>query len=187
MSEIKFACPHCSQHIACPQDYADMCIVCPGCGKPMMVPRLSAKTCLPAGMVVVASSPTPKPRPRQRIPTLTIWTEDQWARHTDQTIGEDGRLQAWSVSTMGAIAVFVTTLMICFIFDAAKAPAWIFYSILVLGAALSVLTLVSATRAPGRRLVVVGVVFWLVNIALIRYLEFELLHSNCGCGGSAAI
>ena len=42
MSEIKFACPHCSQHVACDRDYADMCVVCPSCGKPMEVPRLSA-------------------------------------------------------------------------------------------------------------------------------------------------
>jgi hypothetical protein len=83
MSEIKFACPHCQQHIACDNDYADMCIVCPSCGRPMVVPVLSATDPAHPAMCVVASVPTPRRRPAPARPTLDLWTKEEWAGHPD--------------------------------------------------------------------------------------------------------
>jgi hypothetical protein len=40
--EVKFACPHCAQHIACDPAYCGTRIECPSCRCQMMVPRLSA-------------------------------------------------------------------------------------------------------------------------------------------------
>lgn len=49
MSEIKFACPYCSQHIICDDAFCDERIQCPGCGKELFVPTLAAFIPLPAG------------------------------------------------------------------------------------------------------------------------------------------
>jgi hypothetical protein len=84
MSEIKFACPHCSQHIACDGDYADAPIECPACGEPMIVPRLTAH---PSGSLplVVASTPPPARPWKAQIPNY--WTEAQWERHEREHSG----------------------------------------------------------------------------------------------------
>ncbi|HXT40976.1 MAG TPA: hypothetical protein VN887_13275 [Candidatus Angelobacter sp.] len=42
MNEIKFACPHCQQHIACDEGYCGHQIACPACAGGMIVPRLAA-------------------------------------------------------------------------------------------------------------------------------------------------
>src|SRR5215469_11577605 len=78
MSEIRFACPHCGQHIACDRDYADTSIVCPSCDRPMEVPRLSATQAPHPELLVVASPPRPKGRLSSRIPTIDLWTEAEW-------------------------------------------------------------------------------------------------------------
>ena len=88
MSEIKFACPHCHQHIACASDYADLCIVCPSCGKPMVVPVLSASEATHPEMCVVASVPAPRQRFRSRVPILDPWTEEDWDEHYRKMTGE---------------------------------------------------------------------------------------------------
>jgi hypothetical protein len=43
MKEIRFACPKCNQHIACDGEYAHFGIECPGCGQPLVVPRIGAR------------------------------------------------------------------------------------------------------------------------------------------------
>jgi outer membrane lipoprotein-sorting protein len=50
MSEFKFSCPHCDQHIAAPVGYAGAQINCPACQKLIVVP---------AGPVVVPPPPAP--------------------------------------------------------------------------------------------------------------------------------
>jgi len=40
MNDIKFACPHCTQHITAPPDMAGDAIECPTCKKPMTVPAV---------------------------------------------------------------------------------------------------------------------------------------------------
>lgn len=84
MSEIKFACPHCAQHVVCDSDYADMCIVCPGCGKPMLVPILSAMDAMHPGLCLVAATPAPRQKFRSRIPALDPWTEEEWEQHAKE-------------------------------------------------------------------------------------------------------
>src|SRR5215471_10298253 len=86
MSEIKFACPHCSQHIACDRDYADMCIVCPTCGQPMEVPLLTATEASHPELCVVASTPRPRQHLSSRIPTIDLWKEDEWKEHYNSVV-----------------------------------------------------------------------------------------------------
>jgi DNA-directed RNA polymerase subunit RPC12/RpoP len=41
MTEFKFPCPHCSQHIQATEAYAGMQIACPSCQGVLLVPALS--------------------------------------------------------------------------------------------------------------------------------------------------
>ncbi|TAK94954.1 MAG: hypothetical protein EPO07_15950 [Verrucomicrobia bacterium] len=88
MSEIKFACPTCNQHIACEVTYADMVIVCPSCGGTMVVPILSEACAAHPNLVLVASLPVPKQKFRSRVPTLEPWTEKDWVKHYTTITGE---------------------------------------------------------------------------------------------------
>lgn len=97
MSEIKFACPQCQQHIACDGDYADMCIVCPACCQPMVVPILSATDPAHPAMCVVASVPSPRRRITSRLPALDLWTREQWEEHPDLAAI---RTPAWIISAL---------------------------------------------------------------------------------------
>lgn len=40
MRDLKFACPHCEQHIKCEDDLAGQNINCPACGREVLVPKL---------------------------------------------------------------------------------------------------------------------------------------------------
>lgn len=87
MSEIKFACPHCQQHIECSNEYADMIIACPACGQAMLVPILSARDSVHPGLVVVASTPARKRIVSSRVPKLDPWTEEAWEEHVEAKHG----------------------------------------------------------------------------------------------------
>jgi hypothetical protein len=65
MSDIKFSCPSCQQHIQCEQGYAGMEIACPSCHAKMVVPgSISAPAPAPApGLRMSASAPPPPPTP----------------------------------------------------------------------------------------------------------------------------
>lgn len=40
MRDLKFACPHCEQHIQCEDFVSGQTIPCPACGKPVLVPTM---------------------------------------------------------------------------------------------------------------------------------------------------
>jgi hypothetical protein len=81
MSEIKFACPHCSQHIACDDTYCGEQIDCPGCEGEMFVPqRATFIPALPGGLTL--SLPVAHKETRVLRPiTLDVWTEERWRAH----------------------------------------------------------------------------------------------------------
>ena len=41
MRDLKFACPHCEQHIKCEETWAGKTIACPACNRNVVVPTLS--------------------------------------------------------------------------------------------------------------------------------------------------
>lgn len=97
MNEIKFACPHCTQHIACDPAYCDSPIHCPACGQWMFVPSLAAFG--PAAQGAALRLPVAsKTRVHPRRPALDLWTEQEWNRHladaTWQTPNVSGLLWA---------------------------------------------------------------------------------------------
>ena len=64
MSDVKFSCPHCSQHISCDQGWVGQVIQCPGCQQQIKVPQAqtglrvpSAPTLPPVNAPVMPSAP----------------------------------------------------------------------------------------------------------------------------------
>jgi hypothetical protein len=130
MMEIKFACPHCRQHIACDANYVDMCIVCPTCGRPMVVPLLSTGEVSHPEICVVASAPAPKRRLSSRIPTLDMWRADEWEEHLqEKEMAAAPKVPHW------VLGAFATTIIVGFLV-AFSARTWIVMTFLVLGIGL---------------------------------------------------
>jgi hypothetical protein len=130
MSEIKFACPQCGQHIACDAGYADMCIACPACHQPMEVPRLSASEVSHPEICLVASPPTPKNRFSSRIPTIGLWTENEWEERYRAARSEPQQTPAWVLSALG-------TLIVAALLKAGRAPGWSIVLCVLAGTVLS--------------------------------------------------
>jgi len=81
MSEIKFACPHCDQHIACDESYGGRVLQCPACLAAMRIPPV-APVASPGPLRLAASAPGVGRTPL--YPTgaaLDPWTEEEWNRH----------------------------------------------------------------------------------------------------------
>jgi hypothetical protein len=130
MKEIKFACPQCGQHIACDRDYVDMCLLCPSCGHPMEVPRLSPGEAEHPEICLVASTPTPKRRFTSHLPAIDVWTEHQWEERCLQAAGPAQQLPAWLVCALG-------TLVVAAVLKAVLAPVWGIVLSVLLGTVLS--------------------------------------------------
>src|SRR2546423_15529104 len=63
MSDLKFSCPTCQQHIQAGPEYAGVQISCPACAAPMMVPGspISAVSAAPVAPGPAYASPPPPP------------------------------------------------------------------------------------------------------------------------------
>ena len=177
MSEIKFACPFCEQHIACDADYAGLSIECPSCGNTMVVPRLSAADPAHPSMVVVASTPAPAPRPdtSTKVPTLQAWTEDQWTQHSKDIRDEPSQMPNW-------IVCFFATLMISFALRLGRAGWWPVVGCLVAGGILSGVLLAKGTQSHGARNIVSGFAIVLAIVFLLPVVALAILFVGCfGC------
>jgi hypothetical protein len=97
MKEIKFACPHCSQHIACDEGYCGYQIRCPSCEGALLVPRLAAFGFGAAANLSVAL-PVGTPVPRQAAEAYSqaaaTWSEREWNRRVAESEGLSG-YEAW--------------------------------------------------------------------------------------------
>jgi hypothetical protein len=78
--EVKFACPHCDQHIACDSAYCGTRIECPACHREMQVPKPSAFDPSPSvGLSLAATgSSAPPDEADDQPPTVGPWTEEEW-------------------------------------------------------------------------------------------------------------
>lgn len=68
MSDLKFTCPSCAQHIQCDQDYANERIPCPSCGTVVRVP-VDAPI-VPKATIPTAVPPTTPVGGIPAVPTL---------------------------------------------------------------------------------------------------------------------
>ncbi len=79
MSEIKIACPHCLQHIACDDAYCGERINCPGCERELFVPRRSVFVPMPAGNLTLELPVASKMRPQSPPPVpLGLLKDEEW-------------------------------------------------------------------------------------------------------------
>src|SRR5262245_42802818 len=62
MADIKFACPHCSQHITCDELWGGHQLECPNCKNPLTVPAKAAPAASAAASLVPKPPPAVEPR-----------------------------------------------------------------------------------------------------------------------------
>jgi hypothetical protein len=88
MRDLKFACPHCEQHIQCEDSLIGQTIKCPTCGRAVPVPKLPDEHHLrvttgcvpipthahgaPRAADAVVPEPPPAPKPRTRYSRYAI-------------------------------------------------------------------------------------------------------------------
>jgi DNA-directed RNA polymerase subunit RPC12/RpoP len=80
MSDIRFACFHCAQHIACDPSYAGNAIDCPACGTRIIVPKNLHLTELGGPMTVALPASSGEN-------DGGIWTEEAWEEHVRRAPG----------------------------------------------------------------------------------------------------
>jgi len=79
MSDVRFACPFCTQHIACDRSFSGAPIDCPSCGRRIVVPQPIAAYEMRPGIPVA--------RPAAKSSDLGLWTEDAWREHVRRNPG----------------------------------------------------------------------------------------------------
>jgi hypothetical protein len=173
MSDIRFACPHCSQHIACDADYCDVAIDCPACGNSMVVPRLTATDSTHPAMVLVASTPAPKHIVPPPIPPLRAWTEQEWARHSQSLPGgKPGQAPHWVLSLFG-------TLIVVFILRINHAGIGLVIACLILGGALSAVLMVKDRKSTGAYTLLRGLGIAVALCFLLPVVALGVLFIGC--------
>jgi len=107
MSDIKFSCPVCAQHISCTAEWAGMQVKCPACEKEIVIPDLLARPVAPpvpvaAGPLKVsvvappsvshaAPPPPPPPAPAPAYPRHALAPAE-----TDSSSGKGRRIATWA-------------------------------------------------------------------------------------------
>jgi hypothetical protein len=115
MREIKFACPHCRQHIACDEEYCGYQIPCPACQGSLIVPRLAAFGFGGSSVKLSLALPVATPVPRQAAATLSgvAWTEKEWDRHAADAEGLSSS-EAWRGTIL--LLLFFTPALLALLF-----------------------------------------------------------------------
>ena len=173
MSDIKFACPHCSQHIVCDGDYAELSIECPSCGGTMAVPRLSSSSSAHDAMVVVASTTLPTPRPTQKIPPLDVWSERRWAEQFGNETEEHPAMAALWLGTL-----FITVVL-AFILMTHRCGVGTIVGCLLVGGALTGFVRAVGGRHSMAASLVSGVLFAIALVVLVPTLALGILFVGC--------
>jgi hypothetical protein len=109
MSEIKFACPYCSQHIACDDLFCGEKICCPGCEKELFVPQRAAFISLQSGNITMALPVARKEHQPGRAAELGFWGEEEWDKHASQRgAGKPSSLlPLWILLFLPFVAAFI--------------------------------------------------------------------------------
>lgn len=175
MSEIKFACPHCNQHVACDGDYASLGIECPSCGGAMVVPRLTGPSSPHPDTVIVASLPPPIPRPAAWVATSAVWTKADWERHYDEVTGTaPEHSPAWLVAAF-------CTLIAAAVLRANQAGLWlIIVALMVGGVVAGILAARSGAGAAAAGYQILRVLTYIcAGIIILPVLALGILFLGC--------
>jgi hypothetical protein len=173
MSDIKFACPHCRQHITCDADYGNAVIDCPSCGNGMVVPRLSGSDATHPPMFVVASTPTPKHHAPPAEPQLRAWTEQEWEAHVQDLDGAAGES-----APLWALILLVTLIMV-FVLRISHAGVWPMVVCLILGVSFSGVLLAKGGQSKGAYTLMKGFSFALAFCFLLPVVALGVLFIGC--------
>jgi hypothetical protein len=175
MSDIKFACPHCSQHITCDAHYCDAAIDCPACGNEMIVPRLTASDSAHPPMLLVASPPGPKRPASRSSPVVHALTEQEWAEHTRNFTGTEKTAPLWLLNLVGA-------LIIAFVLKINRAGIWPITICLIIGALLSAFLMVRDLRSAAAYSLLKGLSIVLALCIFVPLIAIGILFVGCmGC------
>jgi hypothetical protein len=125
MSDIKFACPHCGQHIACDDLYCGEKIACPGCKGALYVPPLAAAIPLQAGGISLAVPIASKEKPHPSTVRTDAWTEQAWEQHASE-LGVPRETSLWAFLVLPVFAALLllsfhvgsSWILLCFILAA---------------------------------------------------------------------
>ena len=176
MSDIRFACPFCNQHIVCDAGYSGLSIDCPSCANKMIVPRLSATAPGHPSMLVVASTaPPPETTTRQTtetLPTLRAWTEAEWARRSREGGDDTKQMPNW-------VAFFFGSLMVAFALRLGGAGTLVATACVLVGGVVSAVLFAKGGRSHGAYRVLSGIGLFLAVVCLLPVLGLAILFIGC--------
>jgi len=173
MSEIKFACPHCSQHIACEDICCGESIDCPGCGREMFVPRQAAFIPLQEGKITVALPVASKERQYPRSAALDLWSEEEWERHASkmEVHQHPNLLPLWVFLLLPFFSAFI---LIRYRMGAVAVGIGF-----VLCALASGFYLAKIQQKPGVRMILMGGLYSFAALGVYVAMSFGLLFVGC--------
>jgi hypothetical protein len=148
--------------------------VCPTCGKPMEVPRLSATGASHPATYLVAAIPTPKQRFSSRIPTIDLWTEKEWDERYRAVTTPSEQAPAWLVVGIGTIIVAAWL-------KAASAPSWTVILCMAAGTAFSAYLLVRRQTVAAYGTIAKVVLGIVLLILAIPAVAVGILFIGCAC------
>jgi hypothetical protein len=173
VNEIKFACPYCSQHIACDAGYRDFTIDCPACGNSMVVPHLQPSEPAHPAMVVVASMPGP-PRPEPApLPLSSLRSAQDWAQRSRNLA------QAAEKTAPHWVLSFLAMLIVLFILRIHHSPPWLLTLCLVAGTALTGWLMVKHRKSNEAYSVLRGLGIAAAVCVLIPVIALGILFIGC--------
>jgi hypothetical protein len=174
VNEIKFACPYCSQHIACDAGYRDFTIDCPACGNSMVVPHLQPSDPAHPAMVLVASPPGPARPDPAPIPLQSLRSAQEWAQRSR------GLAQAAAEKTAPHwVLSFLAMLIVLFILRIHRSPPWLVISCLIAGTVLTGLLMAKHRKSAEAYSVLRGLGIAAAVCILIPVVALGILFIGC--------
>jgi hypothetical protein len=173
MSEIKFACPHCSQHIACEDMYCGERISCPGCEKELLVPQRSAFIPLQSGNITMALPVAFKERPQTRAVGLDLWSEKEWDDRASQmgVVKSASLLPLWILLFLPFVVALISVMHHTRL---AAIGTWFILCALAGGFYLA-----KSQKKSGGWLVVMGFLYSIAALVFYVIVAFGLLFVGC--------
>jgi hypothetical protein len=172
LNEIKFACPHCGQHIACDAGYRDFTIDCPACGNGVAVPHLTPSESAHPATLLVASKPSPKPQPAA-VPLADLRAAQGRVRQAHERSAADGKTAPhWVLSFLGMlIALFILRIH--------HSPVRVLLLCLLAGTALSVLLMAKDRKSEEAYSVLRGLGIAAALCLLLPIVALGILFIGC--------
>ncbi len=176
MSEIKFACPHCNQHIACDIDYSSLTIDCPGCGGSVVVPGWATFQ-RPESLTVAPTSPA-QGTPVTQGPAFGAWTKEQLQHRYDEALGATSRPSPlWLLAAIGTVIFAV-------ILGANRSGFWMITLCLLVGGIISGVLAAESRRVrssgPVINPILKVLLYILAAIVILPCLALGILLVGCG-------